>query len=67
MKFLKLINLNGDMEIQKTNFDYNVGEIISVNDRHNLYKCVVISKDKQGNIYYHFKQGEVMYNFDREE
>lgn len=67
MKFLKLINLNGEIEFESTTFEYYIGETISVNDRHNLYKCVAISKDKQGNIYYHFKQGKVIYNFDWEE
>ena len=65
MKFLKLMYCNGLMECMRTKYDYKLGDIIYVNDCHDLFKCVKITREFN-DIYYHFKQGKVTYDFEWE-
>ena len=53
------------MECMKTNYDYKLGDTIYVNDYHDLFKCVKITREFN-DIYYHFKQGKVTYDFEWE-
>jgi hypothetical protein len=51
-------------EPEATRFDYSIGDTITVNSSE-IYKCVDIETEiKEGNVYYHFKQGKRMYVFD---
>jgi hypothetical protein len=66
MKEMFVIYHNADGstdEPEKTRFEYNIGEIITVNNYGNQYKCIF--KDVSDNkIIHHFKQGKKIYTFD---
>lgn len=55
--------MNGKIDIEKTKFEYVVGETISINTRDNLFKCIRIEQHENGDIYYVFKQGKINYDF----
>ena len=62
-KYTMLLWVDGVRDIEKTKFEYVIGEIISINTRDNLFKCIGIELDENGDIYYVFKQGRVSYDF----
>lgn len=48
----------------QTDFEYNIGETITVNsDRANIYKCIK-KEIVNGKLYQYFKQGRVSISFD---
>ena len=63
-KYIKLLNLRGEEEIEPTDFEYKLDEIISVNSKDNKYKCIEIINSEEGDTYYCFKQGIKEYKFD---
>lgn len=62
-KYIKSLWLDEGDYIQETRFEYRIGEIISIDDRVNKFKCIGIEKGKNGDIYYVFKQGKINYDF----
>lgn len=62
-KYTMLLWVDGVRDIEKTKFEYVIGEIISINTRDNLFKCIGIELDENGDIYYIFKQGRINYDF----
>lgn len=62
-KYIKSLWLDEGDYIQETRFEYRIGEIISIDDRTNKFKCIGIESDKNGDIYYVFKQGRINYDF----
>ena len=63
-KFRVFHNEDGTIdEPEEMKWDYEIGDIVNVNSYTNQYKCVRIEK-KDGNIFYHFKQGKMIYTYD---
>ena len=61
-KYIRFKPLNDMINEQETEFEYEVGEIITVNSTE-IYKCISLTKEED-NIFYNFKQGKKTYNFD---
>ena len=63
-KFRVWHNVDGTIdEPEEMKYDYEIGDIVKVESYTNQYKCVRIEK-KDGNIFYHFKQGKMIYTYD---
>ncbi|PED16393.1 hypothetical protein CON01_00655 [Bacillus thuringiensis] len=62
-KFRVWHNTDGMIDTpEEMKWDYEIGDVITVNSYTNQYKCMSIEK-KGGNIYYHFKQGKMVYTY----
>nr|DAZ34422.1 MAG TPA: hypothetical protein [Caudoviricetes sp.] len=62
-KYIMSLWIDGTRDIEKTKFEYVIGEIISIDTRDNLFKCIEVEKHENGDIYYIFKQGRINYDF----
>lgn len=63
-KFFIFHNADGSIdEKDSTEYEYEIGETISVNNRNNIYKCFH-KEVVDGELLQHFKQGRVSYSFD---
>lgn len=62
-KYIMLLWIDGTEDIEKTKFEYTIGEIISIDTRDNLFKCIGVEEYENGDIYYIFKQGRINYDF----
>jgi hypothetical protein len=63
-KFIVYHNASGSVDTpEKTRFEYEIDEIITVNNYENQYKCVSI-ENTDDKILYHFKQGIKQYTYD---
>jgi len=63
-KFRVFHNEDGTIdEPEEMKWDYEIGDIVNVNSWTNQYKCVKIEV-KDNDIYYHFKQGKMIYTYD---
>lgn len=48
---------------EHTDFEYYIGETITVNSNYNIYKCVK-KVFIDGRLYHYFKKGKITYSFD---
>lgn len=63
-KSMILHNADGSVDLpKKTDYNYDVGDIISVGSYENQYKCINVDRGEDS-IIYHFKQGKTIYTYD---
>lgn len=62
-KCIRFINYDGTIRHENTKYSYEIGEVISVNNSHNLYKCIDIINAIDRTIYC-FKQGYKTISYD---
>lgn len=49
-KYIMLLWIDETRDIERTKFEYEIGDTISVNNRDNLFKCIGIELDENGDI-----------------